>query len=183
MYKCFLDLDGVLSDFMLACHVWYNIPYDYEKYPYPVGEWDCIPPKDMSCEEFWDNLSSLYWGTMPWTEDGLEILKVVEEEFGQENVCILTSPARNPECAAGKLLWIQKNLPQYRRQFLIGPPKHFCASENAVLIDDSDRNLANFEKAGGKSVCVPRKWNKEHMYTDDTVGVFRLNLTACLSEI
>lgn len=180
MYKCFLDLDGVLSDFMLHCHAWHRLPYDYDKYPYPVGEWDCIPPQDMSLEDFWGALDIEYWATMPWTEDGMEILQLVEDTFGKENICILTSPSRNPECAAGKLLWIQNNIPAYRRRFLIGPPKHFCAGKDRFLVDDSDKNLREFNAWGGHGVCVPRKWNKEHACTEDTLGALRLNLMSCL---
>ena len=168
MLKCLLDMDGVLTDFMTAAHKEHNLSYDYEHYPYQLGEWDCCPPPQsgLSTRDFWDRLQHNFWASLPWHPDGKEILSIVEAFFGKENVCLLSSPTLSPESASGKIEWIQRELPEYSRRFLIGPAKQFCASHHNVLIDDGDHNLDKFYANGGISICVPRKWNQLHHITD-----------------
>jgi hypothetical protein len=60
--------------------------------------------------------------------------------------------------------WIGKNLPDYKRQFLIGPGKNFCAGKDHILVDDADHNLKAFSEAGGLVVPIPRKWNEYHSW-------------------
>ena len=165
MMKCFLDMDGVLVDFMKGAHEFHRLPYSMKAYPYEFGVWDNCPPStsELSTQEFWDSLDEEFWANLDWMPDGNAILQYTESFFGVKNICLLTSPTRCPRSVSGKLLWIQKNLPRYKRQFLIGPPKHFCAHNNAVLIDDSDRNINSFVEHGGTGVLVPRPWNSEYM--------------------
>jgi 5'(3')-deoxyribonucleotidase len=116
----------------------------------------------MTAREFWDGLTSDVWANLEWHDDGREILSVVERFFPPENICILTSPTSNGASAKGKIQWIQKNMPKYRRKYLIGPCKHFCAGKNSILIDDGNHNIDAFRGAGGLTVLVPRKWNSDH---------------------
>ena len=159
--KCLLDLDGVLTDFMSAAHQFHGLPYSYEDYPYPLGEWDCLPPAtaNMTPQEFWGRLGADFWANLPWMPDGKAILCLLETYFGPENICLLSSPTGLAESVSGKVRWIQQNMPEYRRRFLIGPTKHFCAHRGVVLIDDADHNVTSFGEYGGLAVLVPRKWN------------------------
>ena len=86
-----------------------------------------------------------------------------ESLVGQENVCLLTSPTIDPDCLAGKLEWIHEFTPKWlHRQYLVGPCKQFCAHPEALLIDDSDKNVNKFRDWGGQAVLVPRPWNTNH---------------------
>ena len=71
---------------------------------------------------------------------------------------LLTSPG-NAESVVGKIQWIEKHLPEYKRRYLIGPEKHFCSHRNSILIDDSDENVMKFREEGGDAILVPRMWN------------------------
>ena len=173
--KVFIDLDGVLTDFMTAAHEFHNIPYSYDEYPYKVNERDCLPPdtSDLSTREFWERLDYGFWANLPWTEDGKAILGTIEAFVPKSKICILTSPPMNAEAVAGKVDWIKKNLPQYKRQFLVGPRKDFCASPDALLIDDANHNIDAFTKAGGAGFLVPRKWNRRHNFKVSPVRFLR----------
>jgi len=161
---CFLDLDGVLINFLAEVHKFFALPYDVDNYPYEFGRWDILPPKNMSMSKsvFWDSLDEDFYANLTWTKDGKQILSFIEEVFGKDNICLLTSTTNTPGCSAGKVKWIQKNLSHYKRQFLIGPPKQFCAHDKAVLIDDKDRNISDFQFHGGYGILVPRAWNSEY---------------------
>jgi len=138
-----------------------------------------LPEKldDLTPEQFWNSLDRSFWADLDWMPDGQEILRVVEDFFGKDNICLLTSPTLNPESASGKMDWIKRNMPDYSRQFLVGSAKKFCASHDAVLIDDADHNYQSFIKAGGGAVLVPRKWNSRYADDNNTIEVLSLYIT------
>lgn len=145
--KCLLDLDGVLADFIGGlCKLRGTPRVD------PSG-WNCIDAHE------WEKMDEEFWATLDRTPEFEAILTTVEETFGPENVCLLTSPVRTAGCLEGKMRWIRKHLPAYSRRFLIGPAKEFCANPRSVLIDDSETNVKAFTDAGGYAVLVPREWN------------------------
>ena len=181
--KCLLDLDGVLVDFMKGAHEFYGLQYSYEDYPYEYATWNCLPPKDvtsMTSREFWDGLTAEFWASLEWMPDGKEILTLIESYLPRDNICILTTPTLNKSSIVGKMLWIEKELSKYKRQFLVGPAKEFCASSRRVLIDDADHNIEKFREAGGLTITVPRKWNS--MHAEDTLPFLETRLNALMEN-
>ena len=168
-----LDLDGVLVDFLAGAHKFHGLPYSNEDYPYELGEYQTCPPPNskMTTREFWDKLGHEFWAGLSWTSEGHEILIMVEAFFGKENICLLTSPTLNHSCITGKMEWIEREMPDYKRRYLIGPAKHFCASSDTVLVDDSDANVDAFHGAGGEAILVSRPWNSAH--TLDVIPVIQ----------
>ena len=163
--KCLLDLDGVLVDFMDGAHKFHGIPYDYDNnYPYDYGEWDIDEKTNKTAKEFWQPLGGDFWANLNWMVDGKAILELLEEVFSTENIAVLSTPTLHPESLSGKYRWIEKHLPDYKRRFLIGPAKWFCAHPDNVLIDDADHNVFAFRKCGGRAITVPRKWNMLYNY-------------------
>jgi len=179
--KCLLDLDGVLTDFRAASHGFYDVPYSYDEYPYPYGVWDYLPillsSLGMTADEFWGGLTTDFWATLPWTPDGREILALVESYFTKGNICLLTTPTFS-QSAAGKMKWIERELPCYANQFILSPAKSFCASKSSVLIDDADHNLDTFADSGGFTILIPRKWNSLH--EKDTLSALEKSLNLLL---
>jgi len=169
---CFLDLDDVLVDFVSGVHNFYHLEYDESKYPYDFGDWNIFPLKSssLSATEFWANFTERFWSDLSWIKDGKNLLKFLEQKFGCENICLLTAPMpeMSSACVTGKMRWIQKNLPKYSRQFLVGKAKHYCANENSILIDDADHNIDTFKSSGGKAILVPRLWNSKNIYAHDS---------------
>lgn len=152
--KVLLDLDGVLVDFVggAAKHHGFD--------PKLANCWDFMPNTGISPADFWAPLGKRFWSNLDWTPEGPAILKVVEAAVGAANVCVLTSPCDTEGCAEGKLRWIRDNMPDYRRRYFLGTAKEFVASHKLTLVDDHDKNVDQFLKAGGGGVLVPRPWNR-----------------------
>lgn len=171
--KLLIDMDGVLVNFMKGIIDYYDLPFD----PYPCpGSEEFYPYLGMSKTRFWKGLGEEFWATLEWMSDGEKILHLAEEQFGHKNICVLSSPSAHSSCLAGKFRWIQKHMPDYRRQYLIGPAKHFCAGNGTILLDDLDRNVDKFRKCGGKAILVPRPWNSAYERADQAVEIVREEL-------
>jgi hypothetical protein len=177
--RVFVDLDGVLVDFLGAVHKFYGLPFSHsrEDFPYPVGEYVKFPPPElkMSGNKFW-SLPIEFWRDAPWTDDGKEILATIESYVPKKQICILTATTIEPLSAAGKVEWIKKNIGSYRRRYLLGPVKAFCAGPNSVLIDDADYNYHAFNKAGGNSILIPRLWNEGHPSVDRVIESLKVGM-------
>jgi len=165
--RCFIDMDGVLVDFVGGAQAFYGRKLD----PYPAGDFDIVKALGMSSREFWNGLDESYWANLPMLPDAALLLQLLEQSFGTMNLCLLTSPSRDPRSLSGKLRWIQKHLKKFERRFLIGPPKEFCAHPGSILFDDSDGNVDQFRRAGGAAVLVPRPWNRDHAIVDAVAHV------------
>ena len=172
----YLDLDGVICQFVIpACRLHGVNITDLSSYPQDAG-WDVVkacnklrkglPP--LSSRQFWDGLDLNFWETLPMFPGAGEFVVSLIKMCGVENICIATSATLNPQCAAGKVHWIQENLPELDRQYFIGPNKAFLANENTVLIDDRLKNCEDFSRKG-RAILVARPWNPlgylEDVYT------------------
>jgi 5'(3')-deoxyribonucleotidase len=169
MNTIYLDLDGVIIDFsMSACRYYGSKITDISDYPRKAG-WDVVAACNMLCEplgflpltatQFWKRLDLNFWETLPMYPGAREFVDKLIVMCGVENICIATSATLDPQCAAGKLHWIQENLPEFDRQYFIGPNKGFLGRPGAVLIDDRQKNCEDFADKGGHTILVPRPWN------------------------
>lgn len=149
-----IDMDGVLVDFIKGVEKLFNI----ELNPYPCpGKFDFFTHLGISDKEHWEQLDDAFYSSLEWTEEGKEILEICKYYVGVENICILTSATLHPGCLAGKLCWIQREIPELSRQYLMGPRKQFASNSNRILIDDADFNIDAWD---GPAILVPRVWNK-----------------------
>jgi 5'(3')-deoxyribonucleotidase len=150
----FLDLDGVIINFIEGVCNWYGIPYEPEK----VTHWNALPElTNTSYEDFWRRINTpLFWKELnfyPYAK-----LFITELQKHGE-VILLSSPARG--CAGYRQNWIQNNLPDffYSGNYILTPNKAVCANRNTILIDDADHNCISFAKAGGFAILYPQPWN------------------------
>ena len=172
--KILLDVDGVLADFVTeACH--YN-DHDLhtdpdtgaltlmgsrgDEWPWPAGEYDIAGMMGFTACEFWHHLDykNFWLGLRPYDHVS-HLLTLLARTFGKKNICLLTTPALSEHCVPEKIQWIEKHLPDYAEQYLIGPAKEFCAHDDSLLIDDSDANVNKFRNAGGNALLFPQWWN------------------------
>jgi hypothetical protein len=169
--RIFIDLDDVLGDFTCFClgkMVGRDVgPEDYD----PEWGWDIVKAynhlKDdaaiVTAEEFWSNVPGSVWSSLPRARDCDFLLQWAATMVGRDSVAILSSPIRDPWCAAGKMSWIQRFLPKWiHRQFFIGSAKQLVAQPCSLLIDDSDINCENWNERGGISMLYPQPWNTAH---------------------
>ena len=116
-------------------------------------------------KDFWANLEPY-----PWSQ------KLFSECRKITRTCILSDPGRFYRSVEGKIEWLQKNLSKYNlrgkgfEDFLFGPNKDFAASSDAILIDDNEKKIDDFIKAGGKGIIFPRIWNRNHQYSKDPLS-------------
>lgn len=180
MNTCYLDVDGVLTDFMGAALRLHGRTtadvYAGDPSHWRWGVWGML---GLTAEAFWEPITSAgaaFWRDLAWTPEGRDLVDVVEQVFGQPNVYLLTSPSDDPYSLAGKTQWVKQHLPQYARQTIVTPAKHAVAAEGRLLIDDSDDNCAKWAKAGGRAILFPRPWNVNLRYADRALDETIINL-------
>ena len=165
-----LDIDGVCNRFHYHVFNHLGLPYsDDAAYPVECG-WDMVAAanKLAGCDRFttaafWRSITREMWATAPVSAEFDYLVKWAEGRVGREHVFFLTSPTLDADSVAGKLEWIQRCTPKWmHRQYMIGPAKHLCARPNALLIDDSDKNVKAFREHDGEIVLIPRPWNSMH---------------------
>lgn len=175
-----LDLDGVLVDFLGGLHRALDIPYDINHYPYEKGKWnmltdikelDDVPVTFEQCN---DACTKNFWENLEWMHDGHDVLRTVMRYFAPIDICLLTTCMPNPESVSGKLEWIRRNLPCFYNSAIIldvDASKVLYARPDALLIDDRNKNINEFIAAGSQGLLVPRPWNRAHFYADKTFEV------------
>jgi hypothetical protein len=128
--KIYLDQDGVLSDFerQLQTH---NISPDLPR----VEFWE----KVQKTPKFWISMP-----LMPGARNLVDYLKKYEIPIE-----ILTSPAKDPKCRPGKLVWLRAHGFNFPVHFSRAQNKVSYASPDTVLIDDKLETIEAWNKAGG----------------------------------
>jgi 5'(3')-deoxyribonucleotidase len=178
--KCFLDMDGVLADFVGGVSAAHKLQSPYENENLGIsrfGVFDMEKLWGMSAEKFWEPTNnSGFWAFLSETPEAVQLVRLVNDIFGQENIAILTSPSQHEGCFKGKKEWIRKHFPQFNKNIIFGSAKEFMASPDRVLVDDRDKNIDGFEAAGGHGVLVPRAWNREWGLRDNTWEVVKERL-------
>ncbi len=173
-----LDLDDVLVECSgeIMRHMGltnYNV---WEDYPEDIGR-DIIMAYELatnvrySAEVFWEHFKREFWAGLPKTPWCDELIDCALMAVGYGNVYICTSPTKCGECLAGKLDWIDANMPwAMARDYIMTPRKEACAFAGSVLIDDAEVNVDKFNAAGGTGVLLPAPWNKNRHLMNDQFG-------------
>lgn len=164
--RCFLDLDGVLVDFIGGIHKKLGIEFSYDKWPYKFGPegWNFHNHLGLSFEHMSELCDLKFWEDLSWMEDGADIYHTVCDFFSRDEITLLTMPMPNAMSASGKVLWVHKNLWGFRNRLMITTEKkHVLArTPDSILIDDNQGNVDEWCKAGGEAILVPRPWNRLH---------------------
>lgn len=162
----FLDVDGVLADFVGGVHKALNGPV-----PYPwktqYDNWNWHLDQGWSVEQV-DTICTIeFWANLEWMKDGKAILNSVLKHCKATDIYLLTIPMSNYQSASGKILWIRKNIPWLEKQAIItASPKSLFARSDRILIDDKADNVTKFVEAGGRGILVPRYWNYRYPWVD-----------------
>lgn len=153
----YLDMDGVVSDahdaFLRAMG-----REDLIK-DYPAGEFNVDKVAGVSASTMWRKVAAQgreLWSRMkklPWAHALYEGLKKIGD------VVFLTAPSQDPECAAGKVEWLQRFAKRKDfTDYVITARKELLAGPGRVLVDDRPSNCDEFRKAGGAAVLFPARW-------------------------
>ena len=171
----FLDMDGVITDFIGGvCRV-FNKPYPYPEVTKDYTFWDAWP--DVSFKDVDAVCTQEFWHNLEWERDGQDIFKAVLDKIRLEDIYFVTQPMPNIESPTGKWMWVRDNFPGFLTHVIITQaPKGLLAQSSALLIDDKDENVIEFRKAGGNAILVPRPYNKLRKYSDVSSQIVRKEL-------
>lgn len=176
MYKCFLDMDGPLVDFDAVAMIYFRTTeQELKRCGWTPGSGWWNQYCNITDEQL-EELGEGFWASLPKSPWCDQVIEIVENKFGAENVCILSSPVRNPGCLSGKYLFIEKWIPRYLERMLIGRPKSFCAGPYKILIDDHDESINEFESEGGIGILFPRYSNSLHAKANDPLEHLKVEL-------
>lgn len=151
---CFIDLDGVLVDFVEGAFKHHHI-----NIPWPDIKWDFVKQAGIHPEDFWNPLGLSFWANLQPTAEFPAIIAAAERKFGPENIFICSSPCKTSGCTAGKAMWVESHLPDYSGRLILTGRKSVFSGPNRVLIDDRMENIYDWVGAGGIGLLVPRPWN------------------------
>lgn len=170
MRQAFLDMDGVLADFVSAICIAHNRPSPYTD-PSSYGIFDMEKLWGITSKEFWCSAADTFefWDEMSKTPEADDLVAYLTRVFGVENICVLTAPSNSPFCVPGKRAWIRRYFPQFKDRIIFANSKEFLGGMDKFLIDDRDKNIDAFERAGGNAVIMPRLWNREWRRADVSI--------------
>jgi len=133
-YKIYVDMDGVLADFDKGYEDLTGIT---------TKEADKKGP-----ESFWEPISKAgakFWITLKWMPDGKQLWDYVKKY----NPELLSAPSREESSRMGKRVWVKRELPGTKLILKSADRKQELASPNSILIDDREKNIEQWRKAGG----------------------------------
>lgn len=174
--ELFLDIDGVLADFTSACAKAHNKQLPFNS-PSHRGHYDLAEAWGITASEFWKPLTEdqTFWHNLEKTSEADPLLDIIENKLNIKPF-LCSSPSIDPYCYQGKAHWIRSHYPHLLTRTILTNHKHFLAKRNHILVDDSDRNINEFKKAGGIGILFPRLWNSRHALSNDPLKFVKLEL-------
>lgn len=156
---CYLDMDGVLVDFVGACERLFG--FDRWKVVIP-GEF--YIHKWLKCDRDWlwkevQDAGHNMWAhaePCPWMG---ELLLFLHRTF--EQVVVVTHSQDWPGCYSGKWEWLKKHYPGSGQPVFI-KEKWRLAAPGCVLVDDFDGNVGDWVAHGGHAALFAQPWNLFH---------------------
>lgn len=159
----FLDMDGVLADFVQAAlRVHFGNEWRDVLRAWPKGAYETYDHMGITVDQFWAKINKCgadFWAGLPlfpWTDSLIKACQALG------TICVLSSPSRHPDCVQGKLRWIRRVFGEKFRNYIFAPKQHkyLLAAPGRYLVEDSEQNAAEFvEAGGGGAVIIPQPWN------------------------
>ena len=148
----FLDADGVLTNWnKQACKLFKIDSSKIDHY-----DFDSLVGRKVLFEKI-DNEEIGFWSTLEIFDWAKKIIELCNK-LG--NLSILTSPGEWVFAASGKMMHFKEHFPD--TSFIITKDRHLCARKNALLIDDTEKNVNKFIEAGGHALLFPKQKDLEN---------------------
>lgn len=140
-YILYVDMDGVLCDFLKGAGIATNKHFKTHM------DWEKVKKTDW---QILADMGSRFWARLPWTKDGKQLWNFVKDYEPRILSAFPTAPENKQHAINGKKEWIKKNLTGVKEVNLVkGIDKQKFARKNTILIDDSERNINQFNAQGG----------------------------------
>ena len=133
-YTIYCDMDSVLVDFDLG----------YQELTGMTSQ----QADAKGVETFWDPISKAgakFWITLQWMPDGKQLWDYIKKY----NPILLSAPSREESSKLGKRVWVKRELPGVKLILKYASQKQEYASPTSILIDDRQKNIDQWEVAGG----------------------------------
>jgi len=172
----FLDMDGVLCDFVSAALKAHN------REDLSSEEFDLCHSLEMSLGEFWrvvDQTPNFWLSIKPYSW----FHELVDFIDGKSEFFILTAPSLDASSYEGKRKWVSKYFGRRFNRLILTKYKWLLARPDTLLIDDSERNCEMFEQHGGHKILFPQPWNTNRVYVDDRLKFVKNELRAFISGV
>jgi hypothetical protein len=155
MSYCFIDLDGVVCDFVRGAFKFHG-----KSLPWNEVCWNFPEKLGIADADFWKPLGEDFWANLEPTAEFLGIMETVLSHFEKDKVFLLSSPCHTPGCPTGKTRWVERHLPDFTRRLLLTNAKHVLARRGRLLIDDHQVNCDSWWTHKGEAFLFPRPWNQ-----------------------
>ena len=134
----YCDLDGVLTDLRGGVSELTNEPLNTDNQAMRA----LVLLRRNNPQVFADGK---FWEDLNWTPHGREIWNAIQPY----DPVILTGAVSGVEADVGKQKWVERELGLPANRIIFSTTKHEYARPNAVLIDDTQRNIDNWEQHDG----------------------------------
>lgn len=188
--RILLDLDEVLCDFIGgAVSLWDRSIQDVQAH-WTLGDWNVLPALGLSLgyplstEEFWkriDQHGSYFWHSLTphrWVNPLIKLVESLTKDWH-----VVSSPSWSVDSYVGKVQWLKTQFGRSFTRFAITPHKEIFANPKTILIDDRDKNVQDFRKAGGWGIVFPAYNNSLHTLRDDPLRYVSQALTATVADL
>lgn len=136
-YDIYCDLDGVLVDF--------NGGYK------ELTGMNTKKATKLPLSDFWepiDKAGESWWTELNWMSDGKKLWSYIKKY----SPTILSAPSRNESSKIGKRKWVKKNIGSVNLILVPSYEKKNYSSKNSILIDDTLKNINEWERSGGIAI-------------------------------
>ena len=133
-YTIYCDMDGVLVDFDRGYQ---------ELTGMTTQQADTI-----GGDTFWEPLiqaGAKWWITLNWMPDGKQLWNYIKKY----TPILLSAPSKQESSRLGKRVWVKRELPDVKLILRPASQKQQYASPTSILIDDREKNIDQWEAAGG----------------------------------
>jgi 5'(3')-deoxyribonucleotidase len=181
--RIFLDLDGVMVDFVKGAAELFKQDHASLLARWPAGVYDMESVLNISKEEFFDTLASGgedFWANLPSYPYAGELY---DHCASLASTYILTAPTYDPRSLSGKMKWIHKMFGKDFRQYILTAKKEMCARNEHVLIDDHAVNVSRFKDHGGRAIMWPTPWNPRWREAKDNMSIVKKELDEIAREL
>ena len=142
-YKIYCDMDGVLADFKTAA---------VKVNGMSISKWMNIP----SSQQKWERIknTSNFWHNLPWMPGGQALWRYISK-FDPHILSAYVEETYDPNCIPGKRAWLRKKAritDNNKINLVRRKEKKNFAKKDAILIDDYQKNVDEFKRAGGVGI-------------------------------
>ena len=155
----FLDVDGVLADFIggVGEHLGKRPLYEDPNANLPRGYISIGKIYGTSEEHAWSGDSFGFWTGLKKTYCADQIMNYVNATGLP--YYFLTAPSKGEHCVRGKIHWLQKHYDAHRDQIIFTNQKHLLAAPSRILLEDHPDNLSKWNFHGGADIKIYQPWN------------------------